>query len=322
MSQNNLFSLQKKILLGLLRWKNYLSIDTNNRNKINLFNSDSQILVESGYREAFSLAKFHYENFPVVSFLISAKYRNDIGIIYWFARTADDYADEGKTQPEIRLEKLQEFEDNLHSLLNNHPTTNFEAALRNTVVTRRINPEYFFNLLKAFKQDVIKTRYKDFSEVMDYCSNSANPVGRILIELFDIRDDKALYYSDRICTALQLTNFIQDTKIDFGKGRIYYPITEMEKFGVNEKMFEMNEISDNLKKLIEFSVNRTQSMFDEGKSFLEFLSGRFKYEITWTIKGGEEILNKIRGADFDVFTVRPVLAKTDYLKLLFKSFIY
>ena len=95
----------------------------------------------------------------------------------------------------------------------------------------------------------------------------------------------------------------------------------MEKFGVNEKMFEMKEISFNLKKLIEFSVNRTQSMFDEGKSLLEFLSGRFKYEIAWTIKGGEEILNKIRGVDFDVFTKRPVLTKTDYLKLLFKSFI-
>jgi phytoene synthase len=86
-------------------------------------------------------------------------------------------------------------------------------------------------------------------------------------------------------------------------------------------MFEMNEISFNLKKLIEFSVNRTQIMFDEGKSLLEFLSGRFKYEIAWTIKGGEEILHKIRGADFDVFTKRPVLTKTDYLKLLIKSFI-
>jgi squalene synthase HpnC len=286
-----------------------------------LFNSNSQILVESGYREANNLAKSHYENFPVVPLLVPAKFRNDIAIIYWFARTADDYADEGNYTSSIRLEKLQAFEDRLKSLLKDNSVTQFEAALSNTIIQRRLNPEHFFNLLKAFKQDVIKTRYEDFSEVMDYCSSSANPVGRILLELFDIRNDKAFYYSDRICTALQITNFIQDTKIDFGKGRIYYPLDEMEKLAVNEKMFEMNEISDNLKKLIEFSVNRNQNMFDEGKGLLEFLSGRFKYEIAWTIKGGEEILNKIRGADFDIFTKRPVLTKTDYLKLFIKSFI-
>ncbi len=275
--------------------------------------------IENGYREAIQLAKSHYENFPILSFLIPAKFRNDVAIIYWFARTADDYADEGNYESAIRLEKLQTFEDNLNSLLNNHPTTNLESALRNTILTRRLNPENFFNLLKAFKQDVTKTRYKDFNEVLDYCSNSANPVGRILLELFDIRDSKAFYYSDKICTALQLTNFIQDTKIDYGKGRIYYPLEDLVKYGVNEKMFELKEISLNLKKLIEFSVNRTQQLFDEGKSLLEFLSGRFKYEIAWTIKGGEEILNKIRGSDFDVFSKRPILTKTDYMKFLFKS---
>ena len=274
----------------------------------------------AGYNEARQLAKSHYENFPVVSFLIPKKFRNDIAVIYWFARTADDYADEGNYSSSIKLEKLQAFEDRFKSSLKDNPDTELEIALRNTIITRRLNPEYFFNLLKAFKQDVMKNRYEDFIEVMDYCSNSANPVGRILLELFDVRNEKAFYFSDKICTALQLTNFIQDTKIDFNKGRIYFPIDEMGKFGVDEKMFEMNKISFNLKKLIEFSVNRTQIMFDEGKSLLEFLSGRFKYEIAWTIKGGEEILSKIRGSDFDVFTKRPVLTKTDYLKLLFKSF--
>jgi len=286
-----------------------------------LFNSTSQVLVESGYREALILAKSHYENFPVVSLLVPAKFRNDIAIIYWFARTADDYADEGNFSSSIRVEKLQVLEDRLKSLLKDNTATELEAALLNTIITRRLNPEYFFNLLKAFKQDVIKTRYSDFTEVLDYCSKSANPVGRILLELFNVRNERAFYYSDKICTALQLTNFIQDTSTDFSKGRIYYPLDEMEKFGVNEKMFEMNEISHNLKKLFEFSVNRTQSMFDEGKSLLEFLSGRFKYEIAWTIKGGEEILNKIRGADFDVFSERQLLTKTDYLKLFIKSFI-
>jgi phytoene/squalene synthetase len=157
--------------------------------------------------------------------------------------------------------------------------------------------------------------------VLKYCSCSANPIGRILLELFNIRNEKAFYFSDKICTALQLTNFIQDTEIDFGKGRIYFPKDEMDKFCVTDTEFEMKKNSLNLKMLIEFSVGRVQSLFDEGKGLLEFLSGRFKYEIDWTIRGGEEILNKIRGADFDVFIRRPVLKKTDHFRIIFKSLI-
>lgn len=286
-----------------------------------MFNSNSEQLAEMGYSQAIKLAKSHYENFPVVSFLIPGNLKKDVAIIYWFARTADDFADEGNFSQSERFNKLRAFEDSLSVLLRSQPENNLEAALKQTIVTRKLNSENFFNLLKAFKQDVVKNRYKNFSEVLAYCSNSANPVGRILLELFDIRDERVFYYSDKICTALQITNFIQDTQVDYQKGRIYYPLDEIERFEVDEKVFEMNRINLNLKKLIEFSVNRVQDYFNEGKSLLEFLSGRFKYEIAWTIKGGEEILNKIRGADFDIFTKRASLTKIDYLKLFIKSSI-
>ena len=277
--------------------------------------------IKAGYNEAYNLAKIHYENFPVVSFFIPAKIRNDVAIIYWFARTADDYADEGNLEASEKLKKLTAFEERFNCLLSDKPNNNLEAALKSTIITKKLSHHNFYNLLKAFKQDVIKNRYSTFSEVLDYCSCSANPVGKILLELINIRDEQAFYFSDKICTALQLTNFIQDTDIDFDKGRIYYPKDEMAKFGVTETEFEMKENNLNLKSLIEFSVNRIQSLFDEGKGLLEFFSGRFKYEIEWTIRGGEEILNKIRGADFDVFRRRPVLSKTDHLKILFKSFL-
>ena len=247
--------------------------------------------------------------------------RKDVAIVYWFARTADDIADEGDISVQLRLEKLAEFENRLKYVLSNSSCNNLEVALRNTILNRKLKQDNFFNLLKAFKQDVTKNRYTNFIEVSDYCSNSANPIGRILLELFNIRDEKAINYSDKICTALQITNFIQDTLIDYQKGRIYYPLDEMEKFGVDENLFEMKQINDNLKKLIQFSVDRTQTLFDEGKKLLTYLSGRFRYEIAWTIKGGEEILNKIRGADFDVFSSRPYLAKTDYLKIFIKALI-
>lgn len=285
-----------------------------------MFNSNSEQLAETGYCEALKLTKSHYENFPVVSFLVPANLKKDVAIIYWFARTADNYSDEGNFSHSERLDRLQDFEDRLSALLSNQLGNNLEAALKQTIVKRNLNPENFFNLLKAFKQDVEKNRYKDFNEVLAYCSNSANPVGRILLELFDIKDERAIYYSDKICTALQITNFIQDTQIDYRKGRIYYPLDDMKKFEVDEKEFEMNRINLNLKKLIEFSVNRAQDLFNEGKPLLEFLSGRFKYEIAWTVNGGEEILNKIRGADFDILSRRASLSKIDYLKLFIKSF--
>lgn len=285
-----------------------------------MIESDSNKVPRFGYAEALKLAKIHYENFPVVSWLIPQKFKNDVAIIYWFARTADDFSDEGDYSKSERLEKLEELESRLNFLLNNKPENHLEAALRKTIIDRRLNPDNFYNLLKAFKQDVVKNRYQNFDEVLNYCSNSANPVGRLLLELFNIKNERAIHYSDKICTALQITNFIQDTQIDYQKGRIYYPLEDMEKFRVDEKVFEMNGNNLNLKKLIEFSVNRIQEYYDEGKSLLEFLSGRFKYEIAWTIRGGEEILNKIRGVDFDVISQRPYLTKTDYVKILIKSF--
>lgn len=283
-------------------------------------NSNLILTPEYGYEKALKLATTHYENFPVVSLLIPSGLRKDVAIVYWFARSADDFSDEGNFSAAERLEKLHSFEFDFNSILHNDPKNDFESALKATIINKNLSTDNFFNLLKAFKQDVTKKRYSDFQEVLDYCSNSANPVGRILLELFEIRNEKAFHYSDMICTALQIANFIQDTKIDYNNGRIYYPLNEMHQYGVDEKMFEENEISLKFKKLIEFSVDRVQKLFDEGKGILGYLSGRFRYEIAWTIKGGEEILNKIRGADFDVLKQRPYLSKPDYLKLFFKSF--
>ena len=274
--------------------------------------------LETGYREAYSVAKKHYENFPVISKLLPLKLKKDIAIVYWFARTADDFADEGEMDQSIRIKNLDSFENRLTYLLNNETDSNLEMALKNTIFSKNLTTENFFKLIKAFKQDITKKRYSNFDEVNEYCTCSANPIGRIMLGLINIRNEKAFYYSDKICTALQLTNFIQDSELDFKKGRIYYPLDEMKRFSVTESVFEMKKINLNFKKLVEFNVNRIQSFFDEGKNLLEFLSGRFRYEISWTIKGGEKILEKICGADFDVFTIRPVLTKMDHLGILFK----
>ena len=140
-------------------------------------------------------------------------------------------------------------------------------------------------------------------------------MGRLILELFNVKSKDAYFYSDEICTALQLTNFYQDTKLDFDKGRIYYTQAEMEKYGVTEKVFELNENNLNLQKLVKFNVERAQVLFDDGKKLLKLLKGGLKLEVSWTVRGGEAILDKITKSNFDVLNKRPVLSKTDFVKL-------
>jgi squalene synthase HpnC len=270
------------------------------------------------YKSALQFAKNHYENFPVVSFLIPARLRKDVSIIYWFARTADDIADEGNLSAEERLRKLDEFEENFNKALLGDYRSDYERALHTTIREKELDPEHFTDLLKAFRQDVTKTEYDNYQEVLDYCVYSANPIGSLILELHGIRNGDANIYSDRVCTALQITNFLQDVKKDFEKGRIYLPRDELERAGIKRFMFDESKISPNFKRLIEFNVDRTQSLFDEGRKLLKFLKGRLRYEIKWTILGGEAILMKIRKNEYNVF-IRPHLNKIDFIRLLIKS---
>ena len=277
--------------------------------------------INSAYQEAIDFAKNHYENFPVVSLLVPKPLRKHIAVIYWFARTADDIADEGSFPLRDRIDMLDKFEERLTALLHGNFASSFELALHSTIKTKNLSQEHFYNLLKAFKQDVIKKRYKNYEELICYCKNSANPVGRLILELNGKRNVEAINLSDKICTALQLTNFWQDTEIDFRKGRIYYPEDEMENFKVTEKMFELNENNLNLRALVKHNVEKTKNLFNEGEKLIEYLSGRIKYEIKWTILGGKSILKRIEKNNYNVLQSRPALTKKDFFILLFKSFL-
>lgn len=266
-----------------------------------------------------SLSKQHYENFPVASFLLPKNKRDDIAIVYWFARTADDIADEGQFSASERISALDEFENNfIDSLRQKYADSKFKI-LSDVVIRNNLNPKYFTDLISAFKQDVTKNRYNNFAEILDYCNRSANPVGRIVLNIFNIFNEDAYKYSDLICTALQLTNFYQDVEIDYAKGRIYFPLDEMNRFQVTENMFEMKENNHNFSALLKHSVNRTRDFFTEGKNLFRFLKGRLKLEIKWTVAGGEKILSKIEKNDFQIFGKRPKLNKTDFISILLKS---
>lgn len=273
--------------------------------------------IDTAYKEALEFTKSHYENFPVVSFLLPKKIRKDVAVIYQFARQADDIADEGNFTSEERINQLSEYRGSFSQALDGNLQNEFWAALTQTIKEKNLTSSNFLNLLTAFEQDVTKKRYNDFTELQNYCSNSANPVGRIILELNGIYDDEANRYSDAVCTALQLTNFYQDVGIDIQKDRIYIPKNEMQNFDVDENMFLLSDINRKFKKLIQFQVERTEKLFDDGKKLLTKLPWRLKRQIDWTIKGGEAILSKIRDNDFDVLNQRPTLSKKDFVKLLF-----
>jgi len=273
--------------------------------------------IESAYEDAIIFTENHYENFPVLSFLVPKNLRKHVAIVYQFARKADDIADEGILPNEERLAQLNEFEFQLHKTEHEKDRGQFWNALHNTISEMNLEISNFSNLLLAFKQDITKQRYLNFDELLNYCINSANPVGRIILELNSINSETAKLYSDNICTALQLTNFFQDVGVDYSKGRIYLPLDELEEFGVHENLFLLKENNSNFIKLMKYQVERVQLLFDEGEKLLPFLPFRLRQQIKWTINGGRGILKKIIELEYDVINSRPKFSKIDLIKLLF-----
>lgn len=271
------------------------------------------------YSKSVKFSREHYENFPVASVFLPKKTRKHIAVVYRFARNADDIADEGNMNEGQRTDILQIYKQQLTEALQGNYANDFWRALHNTIKTYKLTEEYFYDLLSAFEQDITKKRYETFNELLDYCSRSANPVGRIILEFFNIREHEALKYSDAICTALQLTNFYQDVSVDLKKGRIYLPAEDLERHNVGEEEFSREGTSIEFKNLMKSQVERNFELYREGVNILPLLPPRLRFQIRLTILGGQEILNKIRLADFNVLNVRPKLSKIDYIKLFLKA---
>lgn len=283
-------------------------------------------LIKSSFKYCEDLTRRHYENFPVASFLIPKARRKYIYAIYAFARAADDFADEPGIEggKEKRLALLDEWNTKLDDCYGGKAYDPIFIALGETVKDCKIPKELLENLLDAFRQDVVKNRYENFNEVLNYCKNSANPVGRLVLTVFDIHGDELHNNSDKICTALQLANFWQDVKVDLEKNRIYLPKDEMNKFGVSEEDLKNSKFNPDFRGLTKFQVERTESLFDEGKKLIELLkrdsvSKRLILELKLTWLGGMEILNKIKAIDYNVLKTRPKLNIIDKLKLVIKT---
>jgi squalene synthase HpnC len=261
------------------------------------------------------MAVGHYENFPVASLLLPAPLREPVEVIYRFARSADDFADEGDDPPEVRLRKLNDYRGQLY-----RPRDPLLRDVAKIIREHGLPVALFADLLDAFSQDVTKKRYASFSEVLDYCRRSANPVGRLLLHLFKRTNESNLRASDAICSALQLINFWQDVDLDYAKdNRVYLPQDEMARFGVTERHLQEKVCDSAWQSLMQFQVERARELMLSGSGLGKVLPGRIGLEIRATIQGGLRILEKIERAGHDVFRRRPTLQALDWPLVLLRA---
>jgi squalene synthase HpnC len=257
----------------------------------------------------------HYENFPVASWVLPRRLRHPVRVIYAFARAADDIADEGDAAPAQRLADLQSFRDRLDALARGESLADdpLFGPLGMVIRAHALPMRLFHDLLDAFSQDVTKTRYAHFGEVMDYCKRSANPIGRLLLKLYGDDDIKHQAWSDGICAALQLINFLQDVAIDYRKGRIYLPQDEMAKFGISERQIAEGRVDALWQQFMKTQIDRARRMLTAGSPLGKALKGRIGLEMRLIILGGERILTQLHASRGDMFSQRPRLRAGDWL---------
>lgn len=275
---------------------------------------------QASIQASLKLAHSHYENFPVASLLLPKRLREPVALVYAFARQADDFADEGNLPPERRLALLSGFKEELNRIQQHRtPNTELFIALQAAIIKHQLSIQPFYDLLDAFSQDVTKTRYQDFGEVMNYCRRSANPVGRLMLSLYKADTPQNIGMADAICSALQLINFLQDIAIDIQKNRIYLPQDEMQKYKITETQITRGDASGTWSLFMEFQINRARKLLQSGAPLGLALPGRIGLEMRMIIAGGERMLKKLHQAHGNVFEYRPKLSKKDWLYMAYRA---
>ncbi|MGV0952082.1 MAG: squalene synthase HpnC [Azonexus sp.] len=262
----------------------------------------------------------HYENFPVASFLVPAHLRRPIEAIYRFARSADDIADEGDAMPDERLACLAAYQAELDRIAaGTPPQAPLFVSLAEVIGEYALPIQLFRDLLDAFAQDVVKKRYADYPELLDYCRRSANPVGRLVLRLFGRTEPEHFVQSDCICTALQLINFWQDVAVDWQKDRVYIPQADLPRFRISEADIAAGRWSANWAALMDFQNDRARELMLRGAPLVHALPGRLGWEIRLTIQGGLRILERMSRVRGNAFEHRPKLGKWDWLVMAGRS---
>jgi squalene synthase HpnC len=256
------------------------------------------------------LATSHYENFPLVSWLLPRQLHQHFYNVYAYCRWADDLGDEtGDAAMALRL--LAWWRKSLDACYAGRAEHPVFVALRSTIATFGIPREPFADLISAFEQDQTTREYETFAQLRDYCRRSADPVGRLVLHLCGRHRPELLEWSDGICTGLQLANFWQDVARDYRIGRIYLPREDYERFGMTRDDFERQTETPEFLALMRFQVERARSWLEGGLPLAKQLPGRLRFDIELFARGGLKILERIEAIDYHVWRTRPVVTKWD-----------
>jgi len=269
------------------------------------------------------LAKHHYENFHVVSFLLPKRLHRDFYNVYAFCRWADDLGDE-IADPAESLRLLAWWRAELQRMYSaaadkdpaSHPVF---VALRETVERHELPIETFDDLIKAFEQDQTVTRYQNFEELFRYCRYSANPVGRLVLGLCGYRDAERQRLSDATCTALQLANFWQDVTADWEKDRVYLPLDVLARHGSSVEAIAQRRFDANFRAAMKESVDVARELFLKGLPLAGMVDRRLAIDLELFSRGGLKVLDKIAGQDYDVLRARPAISKVERVGLLLSA---
>jgi len=265
----------------------------------------------------------HYENFPVASLLLPGHMRPHVAAVYAFARAADDFADEGQRSADERVDLLDGWLTRLrHAASGDEPDSQVRPgepphahaiflALGASIKSCSLPVVLLEDLLSAFRQDVTVTRYATWTDLLDYCRRSANPVGRLVLRIAGHSDSQMDAWSDAICTGLQLTNFWQDFKMDYDRGRIYLPREEQRTHGAREEELCASVVAPSWEKALGAAVVGTRKLFEAGKPLCDNMRGRLKYELRATWLGGTRILDRLAASPVDAVSRRPTLGIVD-----------
>jgi phytoene synthase len=269
------------------------------------------------------MARRHYENFPVASRLLPAATRPHVAAVYAFARTADDYADEGTLAPAERYRRLDDWRARLQAPApdpaSGDAADRIFAAVAYTRAQCGLDIQLFDDLLSAFRQDVETRRYAEWSAVLDYCRRSANPVGRLVLGIAGYRGRDVEQASDALCTALQLANFWQDLGVDWRKGRLYIPANVHGRLRAQEGDLAAGTWTEPWRQALDEVVRRTRILFEQGRPVADLVGGRLRFELRVTWLGGMRILERAAAPGRNPLVDRPALSKADVPGLLWAA---
>ncbi len=264
------------------------------------------------------LARSHYENFPVVTWRLPVNLRQPFYDIYAFCRWADDLADELGSQNES-LRMLQWWREELTACFEGDSSHPVYVALRETIRRFSIPAEPFHHLISAFERDQKQKRYESFDELLDYCSCSANPVGRILLHLFNTTDAESLRLSDSLCTGLQLVNFWQDVARDWEIGRVYLPQESLRHFSVTEQVLQEKKSTPDFIRMMKSELDRAEQFLMTGFELGNRVPRKVQFDIRLFALGGLLLCDKIRAINYRVLEQRPQIKKRDFPRLLWRA---